>query len=158
MPSGVYVRTLKARKNISSAAKGRIPWNKGLTINDCRVKKYVENGRSKRFGKKPSESTKLKMSESHKGDRHWNWKGGRYESQEGYIFVKAPKNHRADVRGYIREHDLVMEKHLKRKLEKNEIVHHINGVRNDNRRENLVVMIHNEHNRLHTNLRWERKK
>lgn len=50
---------------------------------------------------------------------------------------------------YIKEHRLVMEHVLGRQLRADEVVHHINGVRHDNRPENLQVMTQAEHLRLH---------
>lgn len=59
--------------------------------------------------------------------------GSRYRTKDGYIMVK-----RADGQ-IIGEHRDVMEKHLGRPLQRGENVHHINGVRDDNRIENLEL-------------------
>jgi len=49
----------------------------------------------------------------------------------------------------ISEHRRVMESKLGRKLRRNEVVHHVNGKRLDNREENLVVLSKGAHSRLH---------
>ncbi len=49
----------------------------------------------------------------------------------------------------IKEHIKIMEDHIGRKLEKDEIVHHINEIRTDNRIENLKLMTRGEHSKYH---------
>lgn len=73
------------------------------------------------------------------GENSPNWKGGRSNNGSGYITIATPIGHPCK-RYRIFEHRFVMEKHLGRFLDSREIVHHINGIRNDNRIENLQLM------------------
>jgi len=83
------------------------------------------------------------------GERNPFWKGGRTIASNGYVLVKRPEHHLADVRGYVYEHRLVMEEKLGRPLEPGEIPHHINGSKTDNRPENLELMGSHAEHRLH---------
>jgi hypothetical protein len=78
------------------------------------------------------------------GERHHSWKGEnvRHIDRAGYVCVKARSNENGAKRnGYILEHRRVMQDHLGRSLFPNENVHHKNGVRSDNRIENLELWI-----------------
>lgn len=55
--------------------------------------------------------------------------------------AKARGHPRADSNGYVFEHRLVMEAVLGRVLLPNENVHHLNGVKDDNRPENLELWV-----------------
>lgn len=78
----------------------------------------------------------------------WHWKGGRRLAASGYIMIFKP-DHPHNCYKYVREHRLVMEKKLKRYLRTDEIVHHINGIKTDNRIENLQITTRAEHNTIH---------
>ncbi len=52
---------------------------------------------------------------------------------------KAPDHPRANKKGYVLEHILIMEEKLGRHLVEGETVHHRNGIRGDNRLENLEL-------------------
>lgn len=78
-------------------------------------------------------------------ERALAWRGGRHE-RRGYVYIYAPDHH--SLQGghttckYVREHRLVMEQVLGRNLMPNEEVHHKNGIKDDNRPENLELWIH----------------
>jgi len=56
-----------------------------------------------------------------------------------HVLIKNHEHHRADRHGNVYEHILIAEEKLKRPIQKNEIVHHINCVKNDNRPDNLFI-------------------
>lgn len=75
-----------------------------------------------------------------RGDTHGSWKGGRRKHSLGYILVQCPDHPESKkYDGYVLEHRLVMEGMLGRMLSPEEVVHHINGKKEDNRPENLKV-------------------
>jgi hypothetical protein len=80
------------------------------------------------------------------GAKNPNWKGGIYVNDVGYVYIKVRNHPDTLSNGYIPEHRYVMEKKIGRRLSKWEHVHHINGVKGDNRPENLELVNAQTHN------------
>lgn len=105
-------------------------------------------------GKFVSDETRRKMSENGKDGGI----GHKKKRTDGYIAIYFPDHPQSTSEGYIMEHILVMEALIGRHLNENECVHHINGRRDDNRKENLKLMTLSEHMSYHSKKRWDEKK
>lgn len=80
-----------------------------------------------------------KNSESIMQEKHPLWKGK--IKKMGYTMIRLPGK-------YVLEHRFLVEKEIGRKLEKFEVVHHINNIRDDNRMENLYIFYKREHDKF----------
>jgi hypothetical protein len=76
---------------------------------------------------------------------------GKWKDKDGYIRVGGLKNkHPRWSTGGVYEHILIMEEHLGRYIKENEIVHHKNEIKNDNKIENLELLSSSsKHAKLH---------
>lgn len=92
------------------------------------------------------------MPRDQRGDKNPNWKGGQSKHAKGYLYTRAP-DHPRQWQGYVFEHILVAEETLGRYLQEDEIAHHKNGIRDDNRPENIEVLTNSEHTSYHNKLR-----
>jgi len=101
-------------------------------------------------GRRHSEEAKMKMSNhaNVKGSNSPMWKGGT-TTKSGYNLIHTPTHPYCDRHGYVREHRLVMEKHLGRTLLPMEVVHHINNDKKDNRITNLMLFSSNSEHTIH---------
>jgi hypothetical protein len=114
----------------------RVPWNKsGIEIcvwDECESKYLAKGFCSKHYSSFKAWLDKDRCYE----DRS---KQNKQKDSQGYILLYKPEHPNCSVKGHYSEHRLVMEQTIGRFLVKGENVHHKNGVRNDNRPENLEL-------------------
>ena len=137
-----------------------IDYNNGMTLKQLSKKYNIDDSNICRFFKtrgiklrSHSEADKLAYKTGRKkvlkGDKNPSWNGGQTEHTEGYVLIKMPEHHRANNRGYVKRADIIAEQMLGRLLYDNEIVHHKNRNKKDDRPCNLEVMILNNHSKMH---------
>lgn len=132
----------------------KIEPRKSLTNDAIERIKNANKNNSYAKGKKRTEEQRKRISDAKlkKGVGHKKIR------KDGYIAIYFPDHPKSNKDGYIMEHILVMECYIGRWLKDNEIVHHINKKRNDNRIENLKLMTKSEHMSMHAKERHEQRR
>lgn len=110
-----------------------------LTPMQCEKIRRMNTGRTL------SGETKNKMSEAKK----IHVAGHSKVRVDGYVSTYYPDHPDSNAEGYVMEHRLVYEKYLGRRIAKEEVVHHKNKQRDDNRIENLELMTFKQHAAFH---------
>lgn len=94
-----------------------------------------------------------------RGEASGKWQGDRIVTSHGYVAVRVHPDypHAWGAPGlvgfkYAYEHVTIMVAHIGRPLEPNEVVHHRNGKRDDNRLENLELTTRSDHAREHSDV------
>lgn len=111
----------------------------------CR-KKFLVYGYREKTAKYCSIKCKGKFQSALPQEKQPAWKGGESINFHGYIRLRYKK-------GYIYKHRFLMEQYLGRKLKSNEVVHHIDGDRSNNKRSNLMIFKKRLHDKFETTRR-----
>ena len=98
------------------------------------------------------------MGKKYAGQNHHRWKGGIIKDKSGYITIHKSLLSSEDLTlvesdinnsGYVREHRLVAARIIGRALLPREKVHHLNGIKHDNRSVNLKILSASNHIKEH---------
>jgi hypothetical protein len=149
-------KLLRNKNNFCSSActweynTGKIRTSKTLNCGICGKEIVVMRSRlSRNKNNFCSKKCFWKHEEKSKIGEKYHWKGGRYLSR-GYYLIYKKEHPNCNSDGYVLEHRLMVEGKIGRYLEKNEVVHHIDGNKKNNDISNLMLFKSNsEHIKHH---------
>jgi len=150
-------RTEETKRKISESHKGHQAWSKGY--------KHTEETRKKMSDKwsyekiiTPERNKKIsnKLKELYakgvtigfkKGNKHSQWKGGIIKVR-GYYYIYNPELGINFNRKYVKRCNLIWYKHTGELIKNPYLLHHINGIKDDDRIGNLQKVNQSEHMKL----------
>ena len=139
-------------RNRSEAAKNKSPVTEETRQKMSEAQKDENNPM---YGKYQTEESCQKISNNHadfKGENNPNFKGGRIKNSQGYVLIYSPDHPNKDKNNNVRESRLIVEFQIGRYLDPKWVVHHINGIKDDNRPKNLMCFLSKSaHQRFHRN-------
>ena len=131
--------------------------------------KGIKKGQPNRFltghagtGRFHSAQAKALMSEkatqrfAGKPENHNHWRGG-IKILNQYVYLYRPDHPNAHASGYVKRSTLIVSEMLGRPLKPNELVHHIDGNRQNDTKRNFLVCTRAYHMSLHRRLAQQRK-
>jgi hypothetical protein len=153
---------MDAKERIVSGGRNPQPWSEQLIVQRYKngdslrsmvIDYGISRGRMSQMLKKAGVATRT-------GRKPLTGESGttvhRASNKHPYILRYVPDHPNANQRGYVREHRLVMEKHLGRFLAKTEVVHHIDGNVQNNVIANLELLPNNGvHSRETLGYEWD---
>ena len=137
-----YRNRIKREQAIFCSRKCLYIFKRKNRTRECKIcnKEFLTTNwqEKKGFGKYCS---KICFVKSISGSNSPAWKGGKRIDNDGYVYLYMP-NHPMSLKSTkcVAEHRLVMSQKLKRLLASDEQVHHKNGIKDDNRLENLEII------------------
>ncbi len=97
------------------------------------------------------------LAKTQRGSKHPMWNKGIKKDKYGYSYRHVKYHPNMNSQNYVFEHRIIMEDYLGRFLKENEIIHHKNGIKYDNKIENLQLTNKYEHMKLHKEMRSNEK-
>ena len=137
-PDAKYCPQCRSGKEKDKHASRKYRWKHHNNCVDC-GKRITSNAQRCRS------CSHTRIGKNQRGVNNPRWKGGKRYETDGYVRVLNKSHPKAAKSGYVLEHILVWEEANKMPVPDGHVIHHLNGIRNDNRISNLVALPRRKH-------------